>query len=301
MSNEWDAAGAGAGGGAAAGAGTGAAIGTMFAPGFGTAVGAGIGAGVGALAGGASGYLSGKGASKRKKAQKKAQREYEAALRNYEQQSEANLAAQRQHAQSQGALAQQNFQNYLAQMPGDQTASLQNDYGNQMAALQTTQPALSGPLAEQYAQEMQGRTQAALTPMAYDYATGQQGQAVIANDRNYDLSTAAMRPNDTNFGQRYNLTQSALDANRAQAEARFGVQSQKAQNAGAEQMMYGGMLNSALGLGGQIGSTMAQNNRYNNQFAQQKEMYASQNRGNQSVGVLRPNTQANMPYYTGMR
>ena len=271
MSSEWDAAGVGAGGGALAGAGTGAAVGTMILPGFGTAVGAGIGAGAGLLAGGASGYLSGKGAAKRKKAKKKAQREYEAALREYQLQSESNLARQRQHAQSQGALAQTNFANYIAGMPGDQTVALQNDYSNQMAALQTTQPALSGPLAAQYAQEMRGRTQAALTPMAYDYATGQQGQAVIANDRNYDLSTAAMRPNDTNFGQRYNLTQSALDANRAQAEARFGVQSQKAQNAGSEQMMYGGMLSSALGLGGQVGSTLAQNQRYDNQMAQRQQ------------------------------
>lgn len=244
---------------------TGTAVGTVLAPGIGSAAGL--------------SYDLGKyGASKRKKKMQKARKNYENALREYEAQSEANLAGQRQHLQAQSALANQNFANYMRSMPGDQTAALQNDYGNQMAALQTVQPALSGPLAAQYAQEMQGRTQAALTPMAYDYATGQQGQAVIANDRNYDLATAAMRPDDTNFGQRYALTQSALDANRAQAEARFGVQSQKAQGAGAEQMMYGGMINSVLGVGGQVGSTMAQNARYDNQFAQQQNAYANRNR-----------------------
>jgi hypothetical protein len=80
-----------------------------------------------------------------------------------------------------------------------------------------------------------------------------------------------LRPTDTNFNQRYNLTQSALDANRQQAEAAFGVDSAKAQNAGAEQMMYGGMINSVLGLGGQVGYGMAQNQRYDSQMAQRQQ------------------------------
>ena len=223
------------------------------------------------LIGGVPGYLSSSGASKRKKAAKKAQAKYEAALREYQMQSEANLAGKRAHLVSQGNLAQQNFQSYLGGMPGDQTATLVNDQSNQMAALQTTQPALSGPLAAQYGAEMQGRTNVALQPMAHSYAAGQQGQAVIANDRNYDLQGAMLRPTDTNFNQRYNLTQSALDANRQQAEAAFGVDSAKAQSAGAEQMMYGGMINSVLGVGGQVGYGMAQNQRYDNQMAQRQQ------------------------------
>jgi hypothetical protein len=136
--------------------------------------------------------------------------------------------------------------------------------------------------------------------MAHGYAAGQQGQAVIANDRGYDLQGAMLRPTDRNFDQRYNLTQSVLDADRQQAEARFGVQSAKSQNAGAEQMMYGGMINSVLGLGGQVGYGMAQNQRQDNQMAQRQEAYASQSRGNQSVGVLRPNQQPMFGYNSGM-
>jgi hypothetical protein len=235
---------------------TGTAIGTALAPGVGTAA-------------GLSFDLGKYGSSKQKKAAKKARAKYEAALRDYQNLSEANLAGRRAHLVSQGNLAQQNFQNYLGGMPSDQTATLANDQANQMAALQTTQPALSGPLAAQYGAEFAGRTNVALQPMAHSYAAGQQGQAVIANDRGYDLQGAMLRPTDANFNQRYNLTQSALDANRQQAEAAFGVDSAKAQNAGAEQMMYGGMISSVLGVGGQVGYGMAQNQRSDRQASQQ--------------------------------
>ena len=49
----------------------------------------------------------------------------------------------------------------------------------------------------------------------------------------------------------------------SKAEADFGVERQSAQNKGSEQMLYGGLLNSALGMANQFGMAKARSNAYN--------------------------------------
>ena len=191
MADEYGAAGAGAASGAAAGAVAGSVI-----PGPGTA----IGAGVGALVGGVSGYLGGLGAKKRRKAQEKARREYQAALAQYQQRELARNAQREAMLIQQSQQAHNNFQTYMGQKPGDQTAALQQDAANQSSALYAAQaptPALAGPLAGQYQQEMNQRVGGSVNAMALNYSAGQpsNGSAYTSGS----CSTRVFRGGSWNF------------------------------------------------------------------------------------------------------
>lgn len=254
MADEYGAAGAGA----ASGAASGAAAGSAFGP-----VGFGVGAGVGALVGGASGYLGGLGAKKRRKAQEKARREYQAALAQYQQQELARNAQREALLTQQSQQANTNFQTYMGQKPGDQTAALQQDAANQSSALYAAQaptPALAGPLAGQYQQEMNQRVGGNVNAMALNYSAGQQDFAGDANNRNYETATSALSRERDLFEQQAGVGSALSNRDRAIAEANYDNERARAQNVGSEQMMYGGFANSALQLANAYGSAQRQAN-----------------------------------------
>lgn len=261
MADEYGAAGAGA----ASGAASGAVAGTMIAPGVGTA----IGAGVGALVGGASGYLGGLGAKKRRKAQEKARREYQAALAQYQQRELARNAQREAMLIQQSQQAHNNFQTYIGQKPGDQTAALQQDAANQSSALYAAQaptPALAGPLAGQYQQEMNQRVGGNVNAMALNYSAGQQDFAGDANNRNYEMADSALSRERNLFEQQAGVGSALSNRDRAIAEANYGNERARAQNVGSEQMMYGGFANSALQLANAYGSAQRQANLRNEAY-----------------------------------
>jgi hypothetical protein len=231
----------------------------MIAPGVGTA----IGAGVGALVGGVSGYLGGLGAKKRRKAQAEARRKYQAALAQYQQRELARNAQREAMLIQQSQQAHNNFQTYMGQKPGDQTAALQQDAANQSSALYAAQaptPALAGPLAGQYQQEMNQRVGGNINAMALDYSAGQQDFAGDANNRNYEMADSALSRERNLFEQQAGVGSALSNRDRAIAEANYGNERARAQNVGSEQMMYGGFANSALQLANAYGSAQRQAN-----------------------------------------
>jgi hypothetical protein len=239
-----------AGTGMATGAASGAMAGTAIMPGVGTAV----GAGVGALIGGASGYMSGRGASKKARALEQARARYEAALRQHQTLSEAAANGYRGSVSDLLNQNQNSYAEYLKQMPGDQTASLQNDYANQVAALGAagnTGAALQGPLAQQYAAEGGARTATALSPIALQYSADQQGQSILANRRQRDLSALAIQSQGATNEQRYGLGQVQRDADLARAQAAYARETGDAQSVGDRQMLYGALMQQGLNLGAQ--------------------------------------------------
>ena len=253
MADEYGAAGAGAAGGAL----TGAAVGTMVMPGVGTAVGAGLGA----VVGGASGYLGGKGAKKRRKALEAERQKYQRALAQYQ---ATELARSRQREallQQQSAQANTNFSTYMGQKPGDQTPALQQDAANQSAALYAAQaptPALAGPLAGQYQQEMDQRVGTAVGGMALDYSADQQQYGDDANRRNYDLAESALSRDRNMFEQSALVGTANSNAALQRAQADYGVGRERASQAGSEQMLYGGIGNALLNAGNTYGSAKRQ-------------------------------------------
>lgn len=246
MADEWGSAGAGAASGAAAGAVAGSAV----MPGIGTAVGAGLGA----VVGGASGYLSGKGAKKRRRAREAARQKYQRALAEYQ---ATELARSRQREgliQQQSGQANANFQTYMGQKPGDQTPALKHDAEMQASALYAAQAptaALAGPLAGQYQQEMQQRVGTAVNGMALDYSTEQQQYADDANRRNYEDAESALSRDRNIFEQQALVGTANSNSALQRASADFGIERQRAANAGSEQMLYGAIGNSALNVASQ--------------------------------------------------
>lgn len=245
MAEEWGSVGAGAASGAAAGAAAGSVL-----PGPGTA----IGAVAGAVIGGAAGYLSSKGAKKRRRAQQEARQKYQRALAEYQ---ATELARSRQREgliQQQSGQTNTNFQTYMGQKPGDQTAALQHDAANQASALYAAQaptPALAGPLAGQYQQEMQQRVGTAVNGMALDYSAGQQQYADDANRRNYEDAESALSRDRNIFEQQALVGTANSNSALQRASADFGIERQNAANAGSEQMLYGAIGNSALNVASQ--------------------------------------------------
>lgn len=249
--------------------------------------------------------LSFRGAKKRKKAAAKARREYEAAVASYEAEARKALADQRMQIAAMADKTQGITLEQLRNMPADQTAALQQSALNQQAALTAPQAALSGPLGEQYAQEFAGRAQSALAPMALNYAENDVAQAAIANDRRYDLQRAALAPEYDRYNMQFGLGDAARNQALNRAGAKFGVNAGGG-NAGSEQMMYGGMLSALAGTGTDIAKSYAADARYENQrnsyYDQLRADVESRTRGQNSVGVLRPQNQSALyPYNTGMR
>lgn len=265
MSDEATAAGTGAAGGAVAGA----AAGTMVMPGIGTAV----GAGVGALAGGAAGYLGARGASKRRKAQEEARQKYLMALGKYR---EIEVARSRQREAlltKQSGQAHDNFQTYMGNKPGDQSASLQHDAANQSAALYSAQapsPELAGPLAGQYQAEMGKRVGNEVNSTALDYSADQQNYAGDQNERDYGLAESALSRDRQMFEQQATLGTAQSEAEMQKAAAEFGVDRQRAQGAGSEQMLYGGLVNAGIGLGNQYAGAKRRSALYNQGYGEPK-------------------------------
>lgn len=250
MASEMEGAGAGAGGGAIQGA----AVGTQISPGWGTV----IGAGVGAIAGGASGFFGTRGANKRRAAKKKAQHRYNDALQSYKDQSLANEFQYRGNMEAVRGQRQADFQGYINNLPGDQSGTLQNDYQDQLAALQA--PSINtGPvsgnsvLANNYAAEGQQRNLAALAPMASNYAGSNQGTYMDNSDRGYGMSNAALANNYRNHGTYHDVTQSEYNRSLSVAKANYNRRMHKAKNAGSEDMMYAGMINAGMSMAGGMG------------------------------------------------
>ena len=247
----------------------GAAAGTMVMPGIGTA----IGAGVGALAGGASGYLGARGASKRRKAQEEARQKYLMALEKYR---EVEVARSRQREAlltKQSGQSHDNFQTYMGNKPSDQSASLQQDAANQSAALYSAQaptPALAGPLAGQYQAEMDKRVGNEVNATALDYSADQQNYAGDQNERDYGLAESALSRDRQMFEQQATLGTAQSEAEMQKASAEFGVDRQRAQGAGSEQMLYGGLVNAGIGLGNQYASSKRQSALYKQGYGEPK-------------------------------
>lgn len=245
MSEEWNTAGTGA----ATGAASGAVAGSMFGP-----VGTVVGGVAGGVAGGASGYLSGMGAAKRRRAQEEARARYEQALRVYSQDRNTAELGRREDISALGNDAQANTQRRLTNMPGDQTATLNQDYGNQLAAMKPSGPVgtpVESPLANTYQAEGDARVQTALAPIARGYAAEQQDERALGNEREYQLAQAALQPRATNQDQMYGLTQAEYRAVVEKAAADYGVQSSQANKAGSEHMLYGAMIQQGQNLGAQ--------------------------------------------------
>jgi hypothetical protein len=244
-----------------AGAASGAVAGTAIMPGWGTLIGAGVGA--------ASGYLGAQGAKKRRKAQARARQQYQAALAQYQQQELARNAQREALLNRQSQQANTNFQTYMGQKPGDQSASLQQDAADQASALYAAQaptPALAGPLAGQYQAEMNQRVGNDVNSMALDYSTSKQDFAGDANNRDYETATSALSRERNLFEQQAGVGSALSNRDRAIAEANYGVDRARAQNAGSEQMMYGGFANSALQLANAYGSAQRQANLRNEAY-----------------------------------
>jgi gas vesicle protein len=212
---------------------------------------------VGALAGG----LSARGASKRNRALEEARNRYMAALQQHNENLRRIGVAQRDNLMALSGASQQNQNARMAGMPGDQTASYQQDAQNQMAALQAAplpdQAALSGPLGAQYAQEAAQRTSTALAPMAGGYAADQQGQAFVANDRNYQNNQAALQPQAAYNDQALGVFGGQSASDMAKADAAYGIDRQRAQQAGSEQMLYGALLQQGLNTGASMAGSYA--------------------------------------------
>ena len=250
--------------GAASGAAAGAAAGSVV-PVVGTAVGAVLGA----VVGGASGYLGARGAKKRRNAQAEARRKYQAALAQYQQQELARNAQREALLTQQSQQANTNFQTYMGQKPGDQSASLQQDAADQASALYAAQaptPALAGPLAGQYQAEMNQRVGNSVNSMALDYSTSKQDFAGDANNRDYETATSALSRERNLFEQQAGVGSALSNRDRAIAEANYGNERARAQNVGSEQMMYGGFANSALQLANAYGSAQRQANLRNEAY-----------------------------------
>lgn len=251
--------------GAASGAASGAATGAMI----GNVPGAIIGGVIGAVAGGASGYLGAQGAKKRRKAQARARKQYQAALAQYQQQELARNAQREALLTQQSQQANTNFQTYMGQKPGDQSAALQQDAADQASALYAAQaptPALAGPLAGQYQAEMNQRVGSSVNSMALDYSTSKQDFAGDANNRDYETATSALSRERTLFEQQAGVGSALSNRDRAIAEANYGIDRSRAQNAGSEQMMYGGFANSSLQLANAYGSAQRQANLRNEAY-----------------------------------
>ena len=242
-----------AGTGAATGAATGALAGSVL-PGPGTA----IGAVAGGVIGAGAGLMSGMGADAKAQALEEARRRYELALQKHQVLSEASANGYRGSVADLLNQNQASYDQYLRDMPGDQTASLNRDTTNQVAALTAAPPsgaALSGPLAQQYAAEGNQRAMTAINPMALNYSAGQQGQAVLANQRRHDLSALSINAQGAQNEQRFGLGQAQRDADLTRAQAAYARETGEAQTAGDRQMMYGALLQQGLNLGAQ--GTMA--------------------------------------------
>jgi len=250
--------------GAATGAASGAVAGSVV-PVVGTAV----GAVVGGVIGGAAGYLGSRGAKKRRKAQAEARRKYQAALAQYQQQELARNAQREALLNRQSQQANTNFQTYMGQKPGDQSSALQQDAADQASALYAAQaptPALAGPLAGQYQAEMNQRVGNSVNSMALDYSTSKQDFAGDANARDYETATSALSRERNLFEQQASVGSALSNRDRAIAEANYGIDRAHAQNAGSEQMMYGGFANSALQLANAYGSAQRQANLRNEAY-----------------------------------
>lgn len=256
MSDEMTAVGTGA----ASGAASGAMIGSVF-PGPGTA----IGAGVGAVVGGAAGYLSSRGNNKRKRAMEEARNRYMQAIAAHNENLRRIGVAQQANIAALSQQAQGNMDVRFRGMPGDQTESAAHDYGNQMSALQAAPlpegSALQGPLADTYNQEMANRTQTALSPMARGYAYDQQGQAMLANERDYANRQAALQPNASYQDMSLGLFGAQSDAALSRAENAYGIDRQRAGQAGSEQMLYGALLQQGLNTGASLAGSYKMGHR----------------------------------------
>lgn len=253
--SEWSGAAAGGAGGATQGA----AVGYQVGGGAGAAIGGAIGLGVG----GVSGYLGGKGAKKRKKKQEQARNRYLAALGEYEQKRLGNIEGQVADAQRGMADQTRIDDDYYRQMVGDQSAGFINDQVNAQAALSAVgpKPVLGGPLGAQYADEMVARNQVALRPMATSQAILSQASAQDAVDRDRALRSAALMPDALYKSQLRGLSNAKNEQAIMRASQAYGINRDKADNAGSEHMMYGAMLNQLMQMGGQVGSSYASNKK----------------------------------------
>jgi hypothetical protein len=183
------------------------------------------------------------------------------ALQQYEGTRQKNLEGQMADAEAGFASQQKIDDDYYRNMVGDRSQAFAADEQNALAALTNVGPqsTLSGPLGAGYQAEMAARNQVALRPMATSQALLSQAAAQDEVEQARAMRSAALMPDALYKSQLRGLSNIQNEQAMDRAANAYGVQRVRADNAGAEHMMYGALLNQLIQMGGQAGDSYTKN------------------------------------------
>lgn len=219
-------------GGGASGAASGALLGAQY----GGPLGALAGAGLGAITGGAGGSLTNRGIRKRKKAMKRAQNDYNNTMASLFAQQQQDYAAANNQYSSLADQYQQAFQGRVSQLPS-------GSYQTPNA------PVLNAGISDPWAAAAAAEAAALRAPQQQAQAdwrraqlqnTDQQAAEQAFGLQNIDLQRL-LQLAQTQYGLRNTQRETEAQLALQRLNAALG----RAQDAGSEQMLYGGLLTSA--------------------------------------------------------